>query len=166
MKHHNLILQFALELTCVVFLASCDPAYDEDVAIKNNSSHRVTVLPSDYCFINDSGDSTIVRENQSHVIEAGEAVVVESTGGLGSASREEGVWMARQYLADSVVFQFDGARKVVYHKEDTTGISPYNFNSENYVYEEELVTGMVFHGNPYYGKLTFILTDEHYNMAN
>ena len=45
------------------------------------------------------------------------------------------------------------------------GISPYNFNSKNYQYEEEVNNGLIFHGHRSYGNLTFILTDEHFDEA-
>lgn len=35
----------------------------------------------------------------------------------------------------------------------------------NYQYEEDVNNGLIFHGHRSYGKLTFIITDEHYEEA-
>ena len=53
----------------------------------------------------------------------------------------------------------------MYYAGDTTGISPYNFSSTLYQYEETRHYGRWFNGHPSYGKLTFTITDEHYQAT-
>ncbi|MBP5526932.1 MAG: hypothetical protein J6X79_00600 [Bacteroidales bacterium] len=158
MKKHYLLLVLA-----VLGLTACDPGYDEDVAFKNSSLHVVTVVPSDY--YSQYSDTTVVYENEAHTLAVGEELLLNVAGGLGVASREEAEGWFRIYYSDSVIFRFDDEKQVVFYKDDSVSISPYNFNSANYQYEEKLNKGITFHGYPYYGKLTFTITDEHYRMA-
>ena len=136
--------------------AACDPGYNEDVVIHNQSTHTVTVIPtpSDIVFVHDS--CTLAPDAK---------YTVADPGGVGTASRSEGESYMEWYMGDSVVFVFDDNRRVVYYKENRDGISPYNFNSANYSYEEKLNEKGPFKGNAEYGKLTFTVTDEHYDAA-
>lgn len=136
--------------------AACDPGYNEDVIIHNQSTHTVTVIPtpSDIVFVHDS--CTLAPDAK---------YTVADPGGVGTASRSEGESYMEWYMGDSVVFVFDDNRRVVYYKENRDGISPYNFNSANYSYEERLNERGPFKGYAEYGKLTFTVTDEHYDAA-
>lgn len=155
--------QYLLWVLAVLGLTACDPAYDEDVAFKNGSSHVVTVVPSDY--YTQYLDSTIVYKNEVHTLAVGEELLLNVAGGLGCADREEAEGWFRRYYSDSVIFRFDDEKQIVFYEDDSMSISPYNFNSANYRYEDKLNKGIFFHGYPYYGKLTFTITDEHYRMA-
>lgn len=159
MKRISCILLFAATL----MMAACDPGYSEDVAFKNKSSHTVTITPmynSQY-----DNDTTTEREVKSYTIEPNQEVVVESMDGLGGASYEQGTHWLKWYYGNEVELRFDDGKLVVYHPEDTTGISPYNYHCDNYTYDEKLKETAPFLGNPYYGKLTFSITDEHYGAA-
>lgn len=136
--------------------AACDPGYNEDVVIHNQSTHTVTVIPtpSDIVFVHDS--CTLAPDAK---------YTVADPGGVGTASRSEGESYMEWYMGDSVVFVFDDNRRIVYYKENRDGISPYNFNSANYSYEERLNERGPFKGYAEYGKLTFTVTDEHYDAA-
>lgn len=160
--------KFVAVILLAVLDTACDPAFTEEIALRNGSSHTVTVIPCPLSWHDSEQDTTFTRENQTYTIAPGEEVVVLYDGGIGSASFTIGESMFFQYYCDSVTFRFNGETgpQIVYHKSDTTGISPYNFNSLNYQYEEKLNTGHVFHDLPYYGKLTFTITDEHYDAAN
>ena len=136
--------------------AACDPGYNEDVVIHNMSTHTVTVIPT-------SSDDLIVHDSCTLAPDAKDTV--ENAGGVGTASRSEGEYHMEWYLGDSVVFVFDDNRRIVYYKENRDGISPYNFNSANYSYEERLNEKGPFKGYAEYGKLTFTVTDEHYDAA-
>lgn len=159
MKRISYLLLFATTL----LMAACDPGFSEDVAFKNNSSHTVTITPiynSQY-----GNDTTFVREVESYTIAPDQEVVIQALGGLGAADFEQGVYWLKDYYGDGVELCFDDGKLVVYHSEDTTGISPYNFYSTNYSYEEKLKETAPFRGMPYYGKLTFTITEEHHDVA-
>ena len=136
--------------------AACDPGYNEDVVIHNMSTHTVTVIPtpSDELYVHDSC-----------TLAPGDKDTVADPGGLGSASRSGCEYYMELYMGDSVVFLFDDNRRIVYYKENRDGISPYNFSSANYGYEETQNERGPFKGYAGYGKLTFTVTDEHYNAA-
>ena len=157
----------AVTLTLAFLTTACDPAYTEDVAIRNASKHYVTIIPHDAML----NDSTLVSSNKVYTLAPNEEIVIEQLGGIGSASFEEGVNYFKTFYGDSVKFGFGGfaeeilVREKTYYAWETTGISPYNFQSLNYTYEEKRNTGRVFHDLPYYGKLTFTITDEHYEEA-
>ena len=148
----------------MVALASCDPGYTEDVAIRNASSHYVTIIP----LYSGTDDSSATIAGKTYTLAPNEEVVIEQLGGIGSASFGEGENYFKVFYGDSVKLGFGGfaedglLREKTYYAWETTGISPYNFQSLNYTYEEKRNTGRVFHDLPYYGKLTFTITDEHY----
>lgn len=146
MKLRNTLMVAAAAL----MMAACDPGFEEDIVLSNSTSHSVTIVPS--------GDSEVT-------LAAGEEKVIKHRDGLGGASLEFGINAFAWYYGDSVVVRFDNSRQVTYHKDDTTGISPYNFSGQNYTYEEKRKESSPFKGNPYYGKLTFSITDEHYGAA-
>ena len=162
MKH---LVDSTIVACCLLILASCDPAFDEDICIQNTSKRSVTIIPSDYVGYSYADSAPYIREATPVTLASGEVQTVATQGGIGSASREYGEFTFSHYYNDSVIFQFDDGKQVVYHSDDTTGISPYNFNSTLYAYEEELNTGRMFHGLPYYGRLTFTITDAHYAAA-
>lgn len=136
--------------------AACDPGYYEEFVIHNMSTHTVTVIPtpSDEFYVHDS--CTLSPDAK---------YTVADPGGLGSASRSGCEYYMELYMGDSVVFLFDDNRRIVYYNENRDGISPYNFNSANYSYEEKLNERYPFKGHAEYGKLTFTVTDEHYDAA-
>lgn len=143
-------------------LTSCDPGYDEDMVIRNESSQTVTVIPGTRdCATSELGFDV---GNKTYTLAPSEEVVIQSNGGIGSASLEEAIATFMQYYGDSVTFRFAGEpeQQIVFFRTDTTGISPYNFNSIHYKYEEKHHYGLWFNGHPSYGKLTFTITDEHY----
>ena len=164
MKHTTKIIA---TLFLAVLVTACDPSYTEEIAIHNGSSHTVTVIPSLLNWYDSIQDTTFTQENQTYTIAPGEEVVIRNDGGLGGADRTVAEYMFFQYYSDSVTFRFNGETgpHIVYHRSDTMGISPYNFNSKNYQYEEEVNNGLIFHGHRSYGKLTFTIKNEHYEEA-
>ena len=149
-----------------ILLSSCDPGFDEDMVILNQSQHSVTVVPSPYCYYSQERDSTFVHEKETFDIAPGDSVTVSRDGGTGSASRDNAIYHFQHYYNDSVTFRFDDGLQVTYHSDDTTGISPYNFASGNYSYSEKLnEKGLYFKNHPYYGKMTFTLTEAHHAEA-
>ena len=155
-------------MTLALMQAACDPGYTEDVVIRNASSHYVTI--TDYGIDNNDYDIADYMHNILRLA-PNEEVVIGQLGGIGSASFEEGVNYFKAFYGDSVKLGFGGfeeeilVREKTYYAWETEGISPYNFQSLNYTYEEKRNTGRVFHDLPYYGKLTFTITNEHYEEA-
>ena len=154
-------------LILAVCIAACDPGYTEDVVIRNVSKHYVTIIPHDAML----NDSTLVPSNKVYTLAPNEEIVIKQLGGLGSAGFDEGVSYFKTFYGDSVKMSFGGfgedglVREKKYYAWETDGISPYNFQSAKYTYEEKRNTGRVFHDLPYYGKLSFTITDEHYDEA-
>ena len=154
-------------LILAVFATACDPGYTEDVVIRNASTHYVTIIP----LHPETDDTSAAIAGKTYTLAPNEEVVIEQFGGIGSASFEEGANYFKTFYGDSVKFGFGGfaeeilVREKTYYAWETTGISPYNFQSANYTYEEKRNTGRVFHDLPYYGKLTFTITNEHYEEA-
>jgi hypothetical protein len=154
-------------LILAVCIAACDPGYTEDVVIRNASGHYVTIIP----LYQETNDSMATNAGKTYTLAPNEEVVIEQLGGIGSASFEEGVNYFKTFYGDSVKLGFGGfgedglIREKTYYAWQTEGISPYNFQSSNYTYEEKRNTGQVFHDLPYYGKLTFTITKEHYEEA-
>jgi len=157
----------AVTLTLAFLTTACDPGYTEDVAIRNASKHYVTIIPHDALL----NDSTLVPSNKVYTLAPNEEIVIEQLGGIGTASFDEGVNYFKTFYGDSVKLSFGGfgedglVREKKYYAWETDGISPYNFQSAKYTYEEKRNTGRVFHDLPHYGKLTFTITDEHYAEA-
>ena len=157
----------AAMLILAIFAVACDPGYTEDVAIRNASSHYVTIIP----LHPETNDSTATTAGKTYTLAPNEEIVIGQLGGIGSAGFDEGVSYFKTFYGDSVKLSFGGfgedglIREKKYYAWETDGISPYNFQSAKYTYEEKRNTGRVFHDLPYYGKLTFTITDEHYDEA-
>lgn len=165
MKHTAKLLAIAL---LAIFATACDPGYNEDMVIRNASSYTVTIIPGTRECATEEPDYD--EENKSYTIAPNQEVIIQSNGGIGGASLEEGIATFQQYYGDSVTILFpnieiEPSPQVIYYITDTTGISPFNFKGTHYQYEEKHNNGWVFNGHPTYGKLTFIITDEHYDEA-
>jgi hypothetical protein len=160
--------KFAAVILLTLLATACDPGYTEDVVIRNASGHYVTIIP----LHPETNDTVTATAGETYTLAPNEEVVIGQLGGIGSASFEEGVNYFKTFYGDSVKLGFGGFgedglwREKTYYTWETDGISPYNFLSSNYTYEEKRNTGRVFHDMPYYGKLTFIITNEHYEEAS
>lgn len=159
--------KLVIVLATMVALTACDPGFNEDMVIRNASKHYVTIIPLHA----ETDDSTATTSEKTYILAPKEEVVIEQLGGIGSASFDEGVNYFKTFYGDSVKLSFGGfgedglVREKKYYAWETDGISPYNFQSAKYTYEEKRNTGRVFHDLPHYGKLTFTITDEHYEEA-
>lgn len=141
-------------------LTSCDPGFEEEVVFTNTTSHSVNLVLLD----------TTVHSYKFHsitTIDTQASVVVAYEGGIGGAWRELGERiLCDRVLGDSVMLRFDDGKKIVYRADRDTVNSPYDFaDTDRYEYEEKLVRGISFHGNPYYGKLTYKIQPEDYDRA-
>ncbi|MBO4402888.1 MAG: hypothetical protein J5792_04280 [Bacteroidales bacterium] len=155
----------ALLLTACLGLTACDPGFEEECLMVNNSNHTVTIIPGNYSWYDYDADSTHIYKNSSYTLKSGEEVMVSHESGIGYASLERGTYEMKYYLGDSVIFQFEDNRQIVFHPKDTIPSSPYNFSVSNYTYEEKVSRTGSSRGNAFYGKLTFFITDDHYNQA-
>ena len=164
----KLMIRFTAIILLTVLATACDPGYNENMTIRNASTHTVTVIPGTRDCATGCPEYSV--ENKTVTIAPNAEVVIHASGGIGGASLEEGIVTFQQYYGDSVIIRFPNIEieptpQIIYHINDTTGISPFNFKDAHYQYEEKYNTGRIFNGHPMYGKLTFIVTDEHYNAA-
>ena len=162
------MIRFTAIILLTVLATACDPGYNENMTIRNTSAHTVTVIPGTRDCATGCPEYSV--ENKTVTIAPNAEVVIHANGGIGGASLEEGIATFQQYYGDSVIIRFPNIEieptpQIIYHINDTTGISPFNFKGTHYQYEEKYNTGRIFNGHPMYGKLTFIVTDEHYNAA-
>ena len=162
------MIRFTAIILLTVLATACDPGYNENMTIRNASAHTVTVIPGTRDCATGCPEYSV--ENKTVTIAPNAEVVIHASGGIGGASLEEGIATFQQYYGDSVTIRFPNIEieptpQMIYHIADTTGISPFNFQGTHYQYEEKYNTGRIFNGHPMYGKLTFIVTDEHYNAA-
>lgn len=164
----KLMIRFTAIILLTLLATACDPGYNENMTIRNASAHTVTVIPGTRDCATGGPEYSV--ENKTVTIAPNAEVVIHASGGIGGASLEEGIATFQQYYGDSVTIRFPNIEieptpQMIYHIADTTGISPFNFKGTHYQYEEKYNTGRIFNGHPMYGKLTFIVTDEHYNAA-
>ena len=162
------MIRFTAIILLTLLATACDPGYNENMTIRNASAHTVTVIPGTRDCATGGPEYSV--ENKTVTIAPNAEVVIHASGGIGGASLEEGIATFQQYYGDSVTIrlpniEIEPTPQMIYHIADTTGISPFNFKGTHYQYEEKYNTGRIFNGHPMYGKLTFIVTDEHYNAA-
>ena len=132
MKLNRLLLMAVAAL----LLAACDPAYNEEYTIDNQSSH-------DLVFVWSGGWRYYPSENGpnfdgSYPVAAGAKVTLPFAGGIGQTGRDQ-IRFSALYglLGDSVSFVVDGADTLTFYASDTLGAdSPYNFASPRYTYDE------------------------------
>ena len=143
MKKKNFML-----IACAAALfTACDPEGDVDAVMHNSTDLKVTVLAAHTPQIN-------------FEIQPGKELVVEGLDVLGGASREMCEWAMSDFLSDSVVFSFDNGYSTVFHKGDTSSLSPYNFNSKAYSYSDSYSTGFMAPKEPTKGKLVYKILPE------
>ena len=95
----KLTIRFTAIILLMVLATACDPGYNEDMLIRNASSHSVTVIPAPYSWYDSGTDSTHTWTNESYTLVPGQEVVIHHSGGVGAASFEEGVQALLQYYS-------------------------------------------------------------------
>ena len=131
MKLNRLLLMAVAAL----LLAACDPGYNEEYIIDNQSSH-------DLVFVWSGGWRYYPSENErgfdwSYPVPAGTKATLPFAGDLGQTGRDQ-IRFSALYglLGDSVSFVV-GSDTLTFYASDTLGAdSPYNFDSERYTYDE------------------------------
>ena len=154
MKKIQLILSLVL---VTVLFTSCDPAFNEDFVIDNQSSHDLVFVWSGswHYYPNENGQNF----DGTYPVAAGKKVTFTFDGGLGCTSHGEIERCARSlFLGDSVSF-IVGTDTLTFYASDTLGIdSPYNYDSPRYTYDERssLMSGCDLE----WASLTFRVDDE------
>lgn len=132
MKLNRLLLMAAAAL----LLAACDPAYDEEYTIDNQSSHDLVFLWSGSWryYPSENGPNF----DGSYPVSTGTKATLPFAGGIGQTGRDQICSSARYgLLGDSVSFVVDGTDTLTFYASDTLGTdSPYNFASPRYTYDE------------------------------
>ena len=131
MKLNRLLLMAVAAL----LLVACDPGYNEEYIIDNQSSH-------DLVFVWDGSWRYYPSENGpnfdgSYPVAAGTKATLPFAGGIGQTGRDQ-IRFSALYglLGDSVSFVV-GSDTLTFYASDTLGAdSPYNFDSERYTYDE------------------------------
>lgn len=125
-----------LPVLAAMLMVACDPGFDEEYVIDNQSSHDLVFVwnGSWRYYPNENG----LNFDGTYPVSAGKKVSLPFNGGLGGTNREEIRCSARNYLlGDSVQFIVDGIDTLTFYASDTLGDdSPYNFDSERYTYDE------------------------------
>ncbi len=131
MKLNRLLLMAVAAL----LLAACDPGYNEEYIIDNQSSH-------DLVFVWSGGWRYYPSENErgfdgSYPVAAGTKATLPFAGDIGQTGRDQIRFSALHgLLGDSVSFVV-GSDTLTFYASDTLGAdSPYNFDSERYTYDE------------------------------
>lgn len=131
MKLNKLLLMAVAAL----LLAACDPGYDEEYTIDNQSSH-------DLVFVWDGSWRYYPSENGpnfdgSYPVAAGTKATLPFAGGLGQTGRDQ-IRFSALYglLGDSVSFVVGSDTLTFYASDTLSADSPYNFDSERYTYDE------------------------------
>lgn len=131
MKLNRLLLTAAAAL----LLAACDPGYNEEYTIDNQSSHDLVFVWSGSWryYPNENG----LNFDGSYPVAAGTKATLPFAGGIGQTSRDQ-IRFSALYglLGDSVSFVV-GSDTLTFYASDTLGVdSPYNFASPRYTYDE------------------------------
>lgn len=131
MKLNRLLLTAAAAL----LLAACDPGYNEEYTIDNQSSHDLVFVWSGSWryYPNENG----LNFDGSYPVAAGTKVTLPFAGDIGQTGRDQ-IRFSALYglLGDSVSFVV-GSDTLTFYASDTLGVdSPYNFDSERYTYDE------------------------------
>ena len=142
-----------LPLLAALLLAACDPGFNEEYTIDNQSSHDIVFIWSGSWryYPNENGQNF----DGTYPVAAGQKATLPFNGGLGQTGQDIIESSARYGLfGDSVSFVV-GADTLTFHASDTLSAdSPYNFKSQRYSYDE-LVNGQYAS----YASLTFRIDD-------
>lgn len=132
MKLNRVLLMAAATL----LLAACDPGYNEEYTIDNQSSHDLVFVWSGSWRYYPSENGR--NFDGTYPVAAGTKATLPFAGGLGQTGRDQ-ICASACYglLGDSVSFVVDGTDTLTFYASDTLGTdSPYNFDSPRYTYDE------------------------------
>ena len=145
--------------TAVLLFAACDPGYNFDFAINNQTAHDLTIQSLD-----------TARHFKSVNAPAKTDSVVYAGGGLGVAEIPEVSQNIRNDIyGDSVQVIFDDGRSLKYYAlSDTNGglycFADTNHTGSRYLYKPRMNT-ITFKGYAGYCRYTLNITDDDYNRS-
>lgn len=153
MKRKSLI-----PLLAATLLAACDPAYDFDFAIDNQTQHAVTIQSLDTTF-----HTTVSAPALTDT-------VVYVGGGMGYAEIPQISSDIRYNIyGDSVQLLFDDGRVLKFYALSDTGSGPYCFADTNhtgsrYIYLPRL-NKHTFKGHAGFCRYTLVITNDDYSLS-
>ncbi|MBR3412856.1 MAG: hypothetical protein IKG81_09235 [Bacteroidales bacterium] len=148
-----------IPITAALLFAACDPGYNCDFAINNQTEHAITITSLDTVYRHKTVTAPALTDT-----------VVHASGGLGFAEIPEVSTDIRNNIyGDSVQLLFDDGRCLKFHVLSDTNGGLYSFNDTNhvgsrYVYEPRMNT-MTFKGHAGYCRYTLNITDDDYNRS-
>lgn len=154
MKKKNSILIMA-----TLLFAACDPGYNFDFAINNQTEHAVTITSLDTTYHHKTVSAPALTDT-----------VVYGNGGLGYAEIPDvSTDIRNDIYGDSVQLIFDDGRSLKFYAlSDTNGglyfFADTNHTGSRYVYKPRMNT-TTFKGNPYYCRYTLNITVDDYNLS-
>ena len=146
-------------IVTVLLFAACDPGYNFDFAIDNQSQHAVTIQSLDTAYHHKVVNAAALTDT-----------VVYADGGLGVAEIGQISSDLRSAIyGDSVQVLFDDGRSLKYNIFTDTSNGLYCFADTNavgsrYRYVPRMNT-TTFKGHAGYCKYTLVITDNDYNMS-
>ena len=152
-----------LPLLAAMLMTACDPGFDEEYTIDNQSSHDILFVWSGSWRYYPHENGT--NFDGTYPVAAGQKATLPFNGGLGSTGQNAIIYNVRYGLfGDSVQFIVDGIDTLTFYASDTLGAdSPYNFKSSRYTYDE-LPSSMG--GGACWASLTFKVDDAMLTSAN
>lgn len=145
--------------TAALTLAACDPGYNCDFAINNQTEHGVTITSLD-----------TVHRHKTVTAPALTDTVVYASGGMGYAEIPDvSTDIRHDIYGDSVQLLFDDGRSLKFYALSDTSGGLYSFADTNhtgsrYVYKPRMNTTM-FKGHAGYCRYTLNITDDDYNRS-
>lgn len=127
--------RIVLMTSAALLLASCDPSYNEEYIVDNQSSHDLVFVWSGgwRYYPNEDG----LNFDGSYPVPAGRKTSLPFNGDMGHTNQSEIRRSALNLLlGDSVCFVVDGTDTLTFYASDTLGAdSPYNFSSPRYTFD-------------------------------
>ena len=158
------ILLALLLLLAVSILTSCDPWCDTEWVMVNHSGHDVEITcfnTEEPCFGNDLAESEV--RTVVTTLNDGDSLLVEIFGRMGVTSYASTIYDVKElFWCDSVRFAYDDGLVCTFVADSYSTDGPYNFDSENYVYQEKPNGGLTFRNTILWSRLTYTLTADDY----
>ena len=142
----------------VIALSSCDPGYQVDYKLINNSGHSVVFTSkTQYQYFWENHPNGIM-------VKQGEDSLFYTTGGLGIAEFDLAKinLSSEQVYGDTITFTFDDGKRLIYTQEEGNG--PFDFEGNHYTWITKR-GHMFFRSYDSYGCLTYTITEEDYNNS-
>ena len=146
-------------IMAALLFAACDPGYNFDFAINNQTEHAVTIASLDTVYRHKTVSAPALTDT-----------VVYGNGGLGYAEIPDvSTDIRNDIYGDSVQLIFDDGRSLKFYALSDTNGGLYTFADTNhtgsrYVYKPRMNT-TTFKGHAGYCRYTLNITDDDYNLS-